>query len=113
MDFQEILFEANLSHIPAAAQWLGVSETTIYRWIKYGAPTTALRALELRAGRDRYWHGWRIDRERIIRPDGHTFTVRDLANWEAELYRTRLLAYEAGLQAGEHRRSPQARLFAD
>lgn len=111
MDFQEILFEANLSYIPTAAEFLGVTSQTIYRWIKYGAPTTALRALELRAGRDRHWYGWRVDRDRIIRPDLRQFTIADLKNWEAEIYRTRLIAYEAGLQAGLGRRPPQLDLF--
>lgn len=111
MDFQEILFEANLAYVPTAAKFFDVSPQTIYRWIKYGAPTTAFRALELRAGRDRYWQGWRIDRDRIIRPDRRQFTIADLKNWEAELYRIELIAYENGYQAGQRQRSPQDDLF--
>jgi transposase len=90
MDFKEQLLEACISHIPTAAEFFGVTEQTIYRWIKYGAPHVALRALELRAGRDQHWHGWRIQRDQIIRPDRRVFTLSELKNWEFELYKARM-----------------------
>jgi hypothetical protein len=90
MDFKTQLIEASLSKPALAADFFGVTEQTIYRWIKYGPPKIALRALELRSGRDPHWFGWRIEKSAIIRPDRRVFTVNDLKNWEAELYKARL-----------------------
>lgn len=111
MDFKELLVDSCLSHIPHAAEFFGVTPQTIYRWIRYGAPISAHRALELRAGRDRHWYGWRIDRDRIIRPDRRHFSIEDLKHWEATLYKTELLSYERGLQHGLMQRPPQMDLF--
>lgn len=111
MDFKDLLIDASLSHIPNAAEFFGVSEQTIYRWIRYGAPTTALRAIELRSGRDRHWYGWRIDQDRIIRPDRRHFTLDDLKHWEATLYKTQLLSYEEGHKHGLMQKPPQMDFF--
>lgn len=99
MDFEEQLYDASLSHPHKAAEFFGVTPQTIYRWIKYGAPKPALRAIELRAGRDRHWHGYRILGGRIYRADGFTIERSDLDNWEFRLWKERQDAYEQGRAA--------------
>lgn len=99
MEFEEVLFDAHLSNIPSAAEFFGVTPQTIYRWIKYGAPTAALRAIELRAGRDRHWHGYRILGTRIHRADGFTIERADLDNWEFRIWQERQDAYDQGRAA--------------
>lgn len=111
MDFKEQLFEANLSVIPRAAEFFGVTEQTIYRWIKNGAPHVAMRALELRSGRDPHRFGWRIDRNRIVRPDRRVFELWELKEWETTIWKEKMLAYEQGRQHGLMQRPPQLDLF--
>jgi|GEM_PF-2389031 len=111
MDFKTQLIEASLSTPHLAAEFFGVSENTIYRWLKYGAPHMALRALELRSGVDRHWYGWRIKNKEIMRPDRRIFSIEDLKNWEATLWKERMLAFEHGRQQGLRQRPPQLDLF--
>lgn len=111
MDFKQQLFEANLSRPENAADFFGVSEQTIYRWIKHGAPAMALKALELRSGRDRHWFGWRIDQDMIVRPDRRIFKLDDLKNYETTIWKERMLSYEQGKQHGLMQRPPQMDFF--
>jgi len=93
MDFKDVLFEANLNP-RTAAKFLDVSQRTIHRWIKNGAPTIAWRALELRAGTDPHWPGFRIDGKYFYRHDGRRFTRDELINYEYTMLIERRAGYD-------------------
>lgn len=53
----------------SVAKWMEVSERTVDRWISSGnVPGPALRALELRAGCDPEWKGFRFRGPYVITP---------------------------------------------
>lgn len=68
-DFYHLMAQAGFNRL-SLAKWLGVSERTINRWIKHGAPLVAIRALELRAGYDHQWRGFRFIGREVITPAG-------------------------------------------
>lgn len=68
-DFYSLMVQAGFNR-HSLAKWLDVSERTVNRWIKIGAPLMAIRALELRAGQDRNWPGFRLIGCEVITPTG-------------------------------------------
>jgi transposase len=81
MDFKQLLCNASLT-IEKAAQHLGVSEQTIYRYIRHGAPTMAHRALEFRAGINPDYSGLRFQRDGIWIEHRRLIERADLKNIE-------------------------------
>lgn len=77
MDFEEALYQANLTP-RTAAKYLGVTQQTINRWIKTRAPEIAWRAIALRAGTDPDWRGFRFLDGRVITPAGHTIRAIEI-----------------------------------
>lgn len=70
MDFRELMLAAGLD-VDSCGKYLGVSETTVYRWMKYGAPLTATRALDWCAGYNEHWKGFCFQKGKLITPSGH------------------------------------------
>lgn len=79
-DFTELRQEAGLS-FSKAAKYFGVTERTVYRWSKSGAPPWAIRLLRYRAGYldELGLKGWRVVRGEIYHPDlKHGFRAEEL-----------------------------------
>lgn len=72
----------NVSEI---AEFFGVSNQTVNRWIKKNdAPVAVIRCLEVLAGyfpahsKRAAWYGWRFNNGRLWSPDGDSFLPGDL-----------------------------------
>jgi hypothetical protein len=103
MEFKELLVRASLTNPETAADYLGVSRQTIYRYITHGAPAMALKALEFRAGTNpRYWglafrdDGVWSESRRLLKPS-------ELVELDWQIER----AYQRGIAEGLRRSSGQ------
>jgi hypothetical protein len=86
MDFKELLHRAGLN-IQAAADYLGVSDQTIYRYIRHGAPVMAHRALEFKTGTNPDYYGLRFNQRGIWAETRLIIARRDIANFDWLLQR--------------------------
>lgn len=98
MDFEEILSLAGLTRPESAAEFLGVSRQTIYRYINYGAPAMALKALEFRAGTNpRYW-GLAFRDDGVWSESRRLVRAQDLADLQWQMQREYMRGMADGLR---------------
>jgi hypothetical protein len=77
MDFKELMFAAGMT-ISETSIYLDVSERTILRWCKSGAPLVAIRALNWCAGYNENWKGFCFQKSKLTTPSGHVLRPVDI-----------------------------------
>jgi len=83
MDFEQLRDAAWITK-ETAAEYLGVSVRTVYRWEQFGtAPRIAILALQNLVRRRQIptngdWEGWKFRDGALINPAGYDFTAREL-----------------------------------
>jgi hypothetical protein len=98
--FDRLLFRAGFT--PATfAKWLRISERTVKNWRQHGAPLMALRCLELRAGYDEHWKGFRIVNNEIHTATGHTFNSFQIEQYSWFMHSQYRTGYEDGYEQRE------------
>lgn len=85
---------------PEIAEFFGVSNQTVKRWIKTNsAPVAVIRCMEMAAGylpantRNAPWYGWRFKEDKIWSPQGDYFHPADLMTF------TRYWQYVSALES--------------
>jgi len=81
MNFEAEIHEAGFT-IETAAEYLGVTVRTMYRYFREGPPLMARRAIAPRSGKLNFWTGYRFHDQSLIRSDGRAFTRKDLDHFE-------------------------------
>ena len=89
MDFQELINRTDLT-LPQIATYLEVTQRTLYRWLKNGAPGAAWRALEYRAGEHKDWPGFQFQKQKVITPAGYCIRAIEIDQipWFARMHYT-------------------------
>jgi len=97
--FRELRLSAWLS-IKRAAVLLELSERTIKRYDKYGAPRSVMIALSWMAGTAENWEGFRFDGAYLVVPSGDKIHRNVISNLPYYTYLQRSIGYTMKHQPG-------------
>lgn len=96
--FKNILWKAGFTDqsvkgLNKAAEFLHVSQSTIYRWTKNNRPSA--QAINMLNNRDRnldkHWDGFKINKNRIRTPNGYEYSTTELQKLALEIERLKAL----------------------